>query len=115
MGLDLFWYAVPAEIVGKRQVDIDFAGDSAELLTAARAEWDLHDWMHQLYLEKGGDSRKFFNTPASVRLTRADLSRLANDAALGLVDMGWVDAERLLAICEAAFARGLAVIYRGWW
>lgn len=43
----------------------------------------LHDWMHSLYLEKGGKKRQFDN--ATVALTEADLLRLDTQIRAGKV------------------------------
>jgi len=43
----------------------------------------LHDWMHSLYLEKGGKQRNFDN--ATVALTEADLLRLETHIRAGKV------------------------------
>lgn len=80
MGLDMYAYAIDkSDITGENpdaQTDICTNIIKPEL-AYWRKEYQLHDWMHDLYDSKGGVSKEFnCNT---VVLTTKDLNKLLSD------------------------------------
>lgn len=136
MGLDMYAYTAPAELVGDQQVDLNDKlfddGKAREGVDTDFAYWrkfnHLHGWMEQLYRKKG-DAQQSFNC-ATVRLMPEDLDALeslANAKALtpttgfffgGNEPFGDDDKECVLefvAKCRAAIDDGKACLYDSWW
>jgi hypothetical protein len=151
MGLDMYAYKIRADKVpADKQVDVDVlaaAGTSDGLSFAEHkrqrdklkaegvldtdfAYWrkfnNLHGWMRQLYIGKGGDDPDF--NCSSVRLMPEDLDALAAEAkdlkpTSGFFfgsqgDMTDEDVANVLRFVErakAAIAEGYAVFYRAWY
>jgi hypothetical protein len=136
MGLDMYAYTAPAELVGDQQVDLNgklFAdGKPVEGVDTDFAYWrkfnHLHGWMNQLYDRKSGTSDTFnCNT---VRLMPEDIDVLESLATLKALPatQGFFfggddpfdddDKESILdfvAKARTAFSEGKAVIYDSWW
>lgn len=131
MGLDMFAYKLNAEALGDSQVNLPDEKIDKAMLDRHFYYWrkhhSLHNWMHNLYVLKGGKN-KGFNCD-TVRLMPEDLNRLEADIkGRALPETSGFffgnnepDAEsdaRDLAFVEAsreAIARGEAVVYDSWW
>ena len=128
MGLDMNAYRIAAEKLGEAQVDFEIDFDEAVELHYWRKHPNLHGWMQQLYVEKGGAERDpvGFNC-VPVRLEEADLDRLetairagnlpetsgfffgASDGSEWQGDLGFIEKAR------SALLEGDAVLYSSWW
>lgn len=136
MGLDMYAYTAPAELVGDQQVDLNETlfedGKPREGVDTDFGYWrkfnHLHGWMEQLYRKKGG-ARQSFNC-TTVRLMPEDLDvleSLAKAKALtpteGFFFGGYElfnedDQESVLEFvrkARAAIGEGKAVVYDCWW
>ena len=136
MGLDMYAYTAPAELVGDQQVDLGdtlFAdGKPREGVDTDFAYWrkfnHLHGWMEQLYRKKGGTQASFNCT--TVRLMPEDLDvleSLAKAKALTATEgffFGGYDLfdddckETVLEFVQkarAAIGEGKACVYDSWW
>jgi hypothetical protein len=135
MGLDMYAYTAPAELVGDQQVDLGNKlfkdGNAVEGVETGFAYWrkfnHLHGWMERLYREKGGAGRKF--NCDTLRLMPEDIDALEADMGAGNLtptsgfffgdstlfpeDVGSL--EDFIADSRRAFEGGLAVIYDSWW
>ena len=80
MGLDMWAFAVPKDLVKHAATDVEF-GDDTEKAQEGLANWrkhhDLHGWMKNLYNEKGGKAQSF--NCVTVQLEEKDLNRLEED------------------------------------
>jgi hypothetical protein len=136
MGLDMYAYTAPAELVGDQQVDINDAlfdeGKAREGVDSNFAYWrkfnHLHGWMERLYREKGG-TRESFNC-TTVRLMPEDLDALhaaASDKSLTPTagfffggDEAFDDDDQFTVLdfvqkARMAIEEGKAVVYDCWW
>lgn len=138
MGLDMYAYTAPAELVGDQQVDLedklfDQDGNKREGVDTDFAYWRkfniLHGWMERLYRKKGGAQDSFNCT--TVRLDPEDLDQLEADAKSGdnmTPTQGFFfggaepfnddDRQEILAFVERAGEAqdaGLVVLYSSWW
>lgn len=136
MGLDMYAYTAPAELVGDQQVDFGdklFAdGKPVEGVDTNFAYWrkfnHLHGWMEELYRKKGGTEESF--NCATVRLTLEDLTELhsaASDKTLTATEgffFGEQDEfdddckEEVLEFVQKArmaIGEGKVVVYDCWW
>lgn len=129
MGLDMYAYAVPANLVPADQmVDVELTQTMAPTEIAYwRKHHDLHGFMHRLYKEKGGAGPDF--NCDTVRLTADDLDRLEAavksnslppttgfffgnfppDSESAAQDLEFIKRAR------AEIAAGNAVYYSSWW
>jgi hypothetical protein len=133
MGLDMYAFAVPADVVGDTQVDLRMNDDYGNALFEStelfywRKFNALHGWMEDLYRLKGGTALSFnCNT---VRLDAKDLDRLEMDTGNNkLVPInGFFFGEQtiypedlesvatFIAKAREALADGKAVYYDSWW
>ncbi len=128
MGLDMYAFAVPADIASAVQVDIKVPEHiKREELAYWRKFNHLHGWMRALYYEKGGTDNDFnCNT---VRLTTVDLDNLYQDLSgkglqhipgffFGGPDIYPEDIESCIIFigkAKRAIAEGKAVFYDSWW
>lgn len=133
MGLDMYAYTVPADMLGDSQTDVSHLifkdGKAIEGVDTNFAYWrkfnNLHQWMQDLYYKKGGTQE--FNC-ATVRLMPEDLTRLFDEATNLKPGSGFfwgeqnemtsedVEAVRsFVSDARAAISRGQAVIYDSWW
>lgn len=125
MGLDMYAYTAPSDLIGR---DVDFKLDGLRGVSDLhywRKHPNLHGWMEMLYRAKGGAEEVFNCT--TVRLTRDDLDALeaairddalpettgfffgASDGSERADDLAFVEKAR------SAIAEGLAVFYDSWW
>jgi len=125
MGLDMYAFSVPQELVGDEEVD--FQSDDQEQLFYWRKFNALHGWMEDLYRSKGGTKDDFNCT--TVRLDLKDLDRLEMDASnnklvprsgffFGSQDIYPEDMETVpefVAKAREAITEGKAVFYDSWW
>lgn len=129
MGLDMFAFALKAELVGDEDTDTTLHGTKDDRVDVAywRKFNHLHGWMHRLYVRKGGTDPDFnCNT---VRLNEHDLDRLEDDAKnerltatqgffFGTDELHEEDMQSLTAFIAKArelMADGYAVLYDSWW
>jgi len=121
MGLDMYAYSLTKE----PETDTDFAiDDDALLIHQWRKHPNLHGWMEQLYLDRGGE-QSFNCTP--VRLTEADINRLEAAIRAGALPptcgffFGQSDGSEIeddlafIAKARKALAAGFFVVYSSWW
>lgn len=136
MGLDMYAYTAPAELVGDQQVDLGDKlfenGGAREGVDTNFAYWrkfnHLHGWMEQLYRKKGGTQESF--NCATVRLMPEDLDvleSLAKAKALTPTAGFFFGGDELFdddckeAVLEfvqkarAAIGEGKVVAYDSWW
>ena len=118
MGLDSFAYSVK-----EHQVNGDFDYDSeGQEFFYWRKNHQLHNWMNQLYRDKGGQDESF--NCVKLRLTNEDLDKLERDIRsktnfkyddssygddLYRQDLRFIDEARIL------IDEGKAVYYDSWW
>ena len=137
MGLDMYAHSVKADLKGK-EVDIVYKElfEDVEmayqdgLINTEFAYWrkfnNLHGWMHQLYISKGGADLVF--NCVNVNLNLEDLAQLEEDAAglepTGGFFFGSCDAmtvqdveevQEFVARAKAEIADGRVVLYSSWW
>lgn len=134
MGLDAYAYAVPTELVGDREVDLDVKDVEGYLLGGSQiAYWRkfnaLHGWMSDLYFKKGGKDPEFnCNT---VRLMSEDLDELERaaigktlkprsgfffgDTSLPFSDLDRDEVLDFIANAHRAIGDNLAVVYDSFW
>jgi hypothetical protein len=136
MGLDMYAYTAPAELVGDQQVDLGEKlfenGKAREGVDTDFAYWrkfnHLHGWMEKLYREKGGTQESF--NCATVRLTLEDLAVLHSMASMkaltptegfffgGNEPFNDDDQHAVLDFvmkARMAIDEGKAVVYDSWW
>lgn len=124
MGLDMFAYAVPSELVGKQQTDVTLPEDyQREQIFYWRKHPNLHGWMHDLYKRKGGTDDDF--NCNSVRLDSDDLDELERDLTSLPETEGFFfgestpeDTERdkqFIALARQKLSEGFAILYDSWW
>lgn len=134
MGLDMYAYTCDAKDIGDQQVDIKLFDDKGEprfpSFNREFAYWrkfnNLHEWMKDLYIQKGGVDPSFnCNT---VRLNEEDLIRLSSQArhlkpASGffwggeeeMTDEMIEEVKQFVKKAKLAIDEGQAVIYDSWW
>jgi hypothetical protein len=132
MGLDMYLFAVDASKVGDTQIDVSFKDlelkdDQVEELAYWRKHHDLHGWMQNLYIEKGGKDPQF--NCNKVRLELEDLDALENDIKGKELPetTGFFFGENppddesdnydldIIKKARAAIKDGKAVFYDSWW
>lgn len=136
MGLDMMTYVVRE----KPKKSVDFLDDDTtpeqrgDLLFTWRKHPNLHGWMEELYIEKGGQLETGgmggFNSGQQVELTMADLDRLEReirDASFyepgkvtgfffGESDITDRDGDReFIRLARAAITSGKYLYYSSWW
>lgn len=135
MGLDMYAYTAPIEMVGEKEVDLNdylfFEGSPREGVNINFAYWrklnHLHGWMEELYYDKQGSSDSF--NCATVRLIEEDFNNL--EASLnkntlvhragpffGNEELKRTDVTSIRNFIKKgrkALTKGLAVIYDSWW
>lgn len=123
MGLDM--YALTSDNPLASAVDFKPEEEGVALLHRWRKHPNLHGWMEQLYIEKGGREQVFNCT--CLALTLDDLDRLEaviRDDALPQTEgffFGESDGSEkeddldFIAKARAAIASGKAVFYDSWW
>lgn len=123
MGLDM--YALTSTKKLPAAVDFKPEEEAIETIHRWRKHPNLHGWMEQLYIEKGG-SEQVFNC-ACVELTLEDLGRLEQAIRektlpqtegffFGETDGSEVDDDlAFVAKARAAIKDGKQVFYDSWW
>ena len=135
MGLDMYAWAVPADIAKDAQVD--FSPSEAQVTQKKElAYWrkfnHLHGWMERLYRHKGGKKGDF--NCDSVRLNKEDLTALelvlecpagspgglkaTSGFFFGSENTNQVDIEKakqFIVDAREAIEDGKAVFYDSWW
>lgn len=76
MGLDMYAFSTKAKL--NKEVDFNTTNLQPEEVHYWRKHPNLHGWMHELYLSKGGDTHSDFNGDCVV-LTESDLDDLEHD------------------------------------
>lgn len=125
MGLDMYAYTAPSDLVGG-STDIDVESlRGVERLFYWRKHPNLHGWMEALYRIKGG-AAEVFNL-VSVRLTDEDLDvlekavvedRLPETTGFFFGESRSEEKQEDLAFiakARAALREGKAVLYDSWW
>ena len=127
MGLDMNAFSVPStKVPADKMVDVRLPNGEAEEIQYWRKHHDLHGWMENLYIQKGGESE--FNC-TTVRLLAEDLDRLEADIRERRLPatQGFFfgnnppnvesDEEDLAFVTKAReeIANGKAVYYYSWW
>lgn len=121
MGLDMYAYTAPAELVGERKTDVelvDSGGGSLPGLNRDFAYWrkcySLHRWMEDLYRRKGGTDVVFnLNTVVVEPQDLFELERAVENGGIDSAERGAV--LDFVERARAAHLQGLAVIYDSWW
>lgn len=120
MGLDMYALITPE----KPDKPFDFKIEDAEEIHYWRKHPNLHGWMENLYIQKGG--RELFNCIA-LALTADDLDRLEADVRaeklpptqgffFGQSDGSESDDDlAFITKARAALAEGKTVFYDSWW
>lgn len=125
MGLDMYAYTAPSDLIGaSTDVDVD-ALRGVERLHYWRKHPNLHGWMEALYRSKGGKAEVF--NLVSVRLTAEDLDalerairedRLPETTGFFFGESRPEEKAEDLAFitkARAALGEGKAVLYDSWW
>lgn len=125
MGLDMYAFtAKPDAIANPIEINLDTIGEVTQIY-AWRKHPNLHGWMCDRYLEKGGPDQCFNCIP--IQLTLEDIDRLEEDIRAGNLPETFGPFFRetdgteqqgdleFVARARAAIADGLAVIYDSWW
>lgn len=125
MGLDMYAYTVPRDLIG---ADVDIKLDAIQHVSEIhywRKHPNLHGWMEVLYRKKGG-AKEVFNC-ATVRLSADDLDALeaaVRDETLpettgfffGVTDGSERESDLAFILkARKAIAEGGAVLYDSWW
>ena len=121
MGLDMYAYKTKENIP---PVDFKEPETSAEIFYW-RKHPDLHGWMENLYIEKGGENPDFNLVP--VRLDAEDLDALEKDIALQMLPQtsgfffgesrpeDTLDDKRFIETARQALREGYTIFYSSWW
>jgi hypothetical protein len=124
MGLDMYAFSTKAK--PKTEVDFSTTNFQPEEVHYWRKHPNLHGWMHELYLSKGGDKHSDFNGDCVV-LTESDLDELEDDIKDGSLPdtsgffFGQTDgSERdgdleFVSKAREAIKEGKIVYYTSWW
>ena len=123
MGLDMFVYRTPYNTFSATK-EVDFEDevylanesntDTCTKIQCWRNHYSLHDWMKNLYREKGG-TKDIFNC-ATVELTLEDLHRLESDIRNAEFFFENVkDYLDFIKIAKEAIFDGDRVFYDSWW
>ena len=124
MGLDMYAFSTKAK--PKTEVDFSTTNFQPEEVHYWRKHPNLHGWMHELYLSKGGDKHTDFNGDCVV-LTESDLDELEDDIKDGSLPdtsgffFGQTDgSERdgdleFVSKAREAIKEGKIVYYTSWW
>ena len=124
MGLDMYAYATKAKL--KSEVDFTETNLKPEEVHYWRKHPNLHGWMHELYLSKGGDKHSDFNGDCVV-LTEFDLEILEQDIKGNNLPntsgffFGQTDGDEVqddldfVAKAREAITDGKTVYYTSWW
>lgn len=115
MGLDMFTYRTSINLSKSTdfQDEVFMANESNEDTHTKIMYWrkhhELHDWMKNLYYEKGGEAKSFNCVP--VELTLEDLSNLEKY----LKRDKNATYNQFLKVARNAITEGDKVFYDSWW
>lgn len=124
MGLDMYAFSTKAK--PKTEVDFSTTNFQPEEVHYWRKHPNLHGWMHELYLSKGGDKHTDFNGDCVV-LTESDLDELEDDIKDGSLPdtsgffFGQTDGSEseddldFVRKAREAISEGNTVYYTSWW
>jgi len=124
MGLDMYAYATKAKL--KSEVDFTETNLKPEEVHYWRKHPNLHGWMHELFLSKGGDKHSDFNGDCVV-LTETDLNELESDIKDGSLPntsgffFGQTDGSEIeddlefVRKAKEVIKEGKKVYYTSWW
>lgn len=124
MGLDMYAFSTKAKL--NKEVDFNTTNLQPEEVHYWRKHPNLHGWMHELYLSKGGDTHSDFNGDCVV-LTESDLSELEGDIKDGSLPdtsgffFGQTDGDEVqddldfVSKAKEAIKEGKTVYYTSWW
>ena len=124
MGLDMYAFSTKAKL--NKEVDFNTTNFQPEEVHYWRKHPNLHGWMHELYLSKGGDKHTDFNGDCVV-LTESDLDELEDDIKDGSLPdtsgffFGQTDGDEVqddldfVAKAREAITDGKTVYYTSWW
>ncbi len=124
MGLDMYAFATKAKL--KNEVDFSETNLKPEEIHYWRKHPNLHGWMHELYLSKGGDKHTDFNGDCVV-LTESDLDELEDDIKDGSLPdtsgffFGQTNGDEVqddldfVSKAREAIKEGRKVYYTSWW
>lgn len=120
MGLDAYIYVKgvshPYNIVDN---SIDNTRKNGIEIWYGRKEYVLHEWMHQLFISKGGDPSLQFNCESYVLLDKLDMDNLIQDLTSSFFKE--VEKELIFDYKELAYKiktlneKGNTVYYTSWW
>ncbi len=124
MGLDMYAFSTKAK--PKTEVDFSTTNFQPEEVHYWRKHPNLHGWMHELYLSKGGDKHTDFNGDCVV-LTESDLDELEDDIKDGSLPdtsgffFGQTNGDEVqddldfVSKAREAIKEGKIVYYTSWW
>lgn len=124
MGLDMYAFSTKAK--PKTEVDFSTTNFQPEEVHYWRKHPNLHGWMHELYLSKGGDKHTDFNGDCVV-LTESDLDELEDDIKDGSLPdtsgffFGQTNGDEVqddldfVTKAREAITDGKTVYYTSWW
>ena len=126
MGLDMYAFSTKAK--PNKEVDFSTTNFQPEEVHYWRKHPNLHGWMHELYLSKGGDKHSDFNGDCVV-LTESDLDDLEHDiekcdlpnTSGFFFGQSQTDEDEMKDDLEfvrkarTAIAEGKTVYYTSWW
>ena len=124
MGLDMYAFSTKAKL--NKEVDFNTTNLQPEEVHYWRKHPNLHGWMHELYLRKGGDTQSDFNGDCVV-LTEFNLEILEEDIKNNNLPntsgffFGQSDGEEIqddlefIAKAREAIKEGKTVYYTSWW
>lgn len=124
MGLDMYAFSTKAKL--NKEVDFSTTNFQPEEVHYWRKHPNLHGWMHDLYLSKGGDKHTDFNGDCVV-LNESDLNELEHNIKNGGLPVtsgfffGQTDGSEVaddlefVAKAREAIKEGKTVYYTSWW
>lgn len=124
MGLDMYAFSTKAKL--NKEVDFSTTNLKPEEVHYWRKHPNLHGWMHELYLSKGGDKHSDFNGDCVV-LTEKDLNELESDIKDGSLPdtsgffFGQTDGDEVqddldfVTKAREVIKEGKTVYYTSWW
>ena len=124
MGLDMYAFSTKAK--PNKEVDFSTTNFNQEELHYWRKHPNLHGWMHELYLSKGGDKHTDFNGDCVV-LNESDLNELEHNIKNGGLPVtsgfffGQTDGSEVADDLEfvrkarEVIKEGKTVYYTSWW
>jgi len=120
MGLDAYIFVKgvshPYNIIDN---SIDNTMENGIEIWYGRKEHELHNWMHNLFLSKGGDPSLQFNCESYVLLDQVDMDNLEQDLTSNLFEESdkelTSDYRELVYKIKRLLEKGNTVYYTSWW